>query len=154
MRLLTLASVFIHAGRRAHVDVAVGIDPAAMASAAVETAQNISLLVQDAEPGGRVVPASLTDVKNAIFVFRDVHGPLNVGPDSLELSILFEDLDSVVLPVAHETRALAINEQTVGQGEMAGLGFAGLTPGCFQLAIRREPVDPRVPVAVGDVEVS
>ena len=58
----------------------------------------------------------------------------------------------MVLPVAHEHHAVIINEQAVGQVELAGLSFAGLTPGRFQLAIRGEPVDPRVPIAVGDVE--
>ncbi len=37
---------------------------------------------------------------------------------------------------------------------MARLRFAGLTPGCLQLTIRGEPVDPRVSIAIGDVEVS
>ncbi len=48
VRPLTLTNVLINARRRGHVDIAVRIDPAAMAAATVETAQNVSLLVQDA----------------------------------------------------------------------------------------------------------
>ena len=46
---LNLTNVLINARLRTHVDIAMRIYPATMASATVETAQNIPLFVQDAE---------------------------------------------------------------------------------------------------------
>ena len=49
LRSLALTNVLVNTRWRGHVDIATRIYPAAMASATVETAQNISLPVQDAK---------------------------------------------------------------------------------------------------------
>ena len=79
---------------------------------------------------------------------------MDIGPDGLELTIAVKDLDAVVLPVAYEHRAVIIDQQAVGQVEMARLRLARLSPGRLQLAVRREPVDPGIAIAVRDVEVT
>ena len=69
----------------ADVDVAAGVDPTAVAgTAAVEACQYVSGIVQDADPGRRIVDAALADVQDALAVHGDVHGPLDVVPDGDE----------------------------------------------------------------------
>ena len=120
-------------------------------STTLEARPNGAVAAQQADSGRRTVYRTLAHVEYAVSVERDVHGPLDVIPDSQELSFRGKDLDAVVLTVTEVDLAVLPYYQAVGQVELVGALLTRLTPRRFQVAVRREAVDPSVAVAVRDV---
>src|SRR2546428_2529434 len=98
-------------------------------------------------------PAELGDERPALRVEGELRRPLHIGPLREELAVGAEHLDAVVLAVADEHAAVRVHGDAVREHELARAG-PGLAPGREELAARREAVDPRIPVAVGDVQVA
>src|SRR5206468_9043265 len=78
---------------------------------------------------------------------------LNLGPLGEELAVRAEDLDPIVFTVADEDASIAVDRHAMRDHELAGTA-AGLTPRPAELALRREVMHARVPVAIRDVEVA
>ena len=57
-------------------------------------------------------------------------------------------------PVAHVYPAVLAHQYPMGHVELAGSGLTRLSPRGDKPALGREPVDPAVALAVGDVQVS
>ena len=79
--------------------------------------------------------------------------PPRVGPLRQVLAVGAEDLDAVVLAIAHEHAPVRRHRDAVGQEELAR-ARAGHAPRPLQLTGRRELMHAAVAVAVGDVEIA
>src|SRR4029453_13371918 len=159
----------------AHVDVAARVDGEAMrrseaaGGAGVGRAparEHSSVLVEHADaavawlgegpvPLRRLSagPPELRDVRAALRVEHEVGRTLGVGPLREVLAVRTEDLDAIILAIAHEDPAVGRGGDAVGQVELAR-AFARDAPGLLQLPTRREGRDAAVAVAVRDVQIT
>src|SRR5919109_455465 len=136
------------------VNIPVRVDPTPVArSPARKARQHLAGGVQHTDARRRPVHTALADVDYAVTVDRDIHRPLDIGPDVLKLPVQTKHLNAMVLPIAHVDLAVR-DDQAVRQVEMAWGRLARLAPGLFQLAVPREPVHTGVAVAIGDIEIS
>src|SRR4029453_1822579 len=88
-----------------------------------------------------------------LAVEDDVRRAPGVGPLREVLAVRAENLDAIVLAIAHEDAAVGGHRDAVGQEELAG-ALARHTPRPLQLAAGREEVHAAVAVAVRDVEIA
>jgi hypothetical protein len=103
--------------------------------------------------GLALVPPQLGNVGASLRVEHEVGRALRVGPLAQILAVGTEDLDAIVLAVAHEHTAVGGDGDAVGDEELAG-ALARRAPRALELAGRRELVHAAVAVAVGDVEIA
>ena len=96
----------------------------------------------------------LDHVHHFIFVYEYVARPSEICPLVQKIPSRRENLDAVVFPVGHEYAAVGVHPHTVGHMELAGGGFAGLTPGKNKIPACGEFVHPSVAVAIGNVQVA
>src|SRR5438270_12008318 len=74
------------------------------------------------------------------------------APDGQQLTRTTENLDAIILAVAHED-SIAVHPDTVRQVELTRLS-ARLTPRLNQLAVLRKAVNPRVAIAIRHVQLT
>src|SRR5262252_5593564 len=79
--------------------------------------------------------------------------PLGVRPLAQVLAVRAEDLDAVVLAIAHEDAPVHRHRDAVGQEELAGPA-PRRAPGALELARGRVLMHATVAVAIGDVEIA
>src|SRR2546428_4469400 len=138
------------------VDRTIVAEPCQDGAAVVEdrhTTRQVSGDRSVAEGPQTLTPGQLGDDRDAALVENQLRRSLHVGPLGQELSVRAENLDAVVLPIAYEYAAVGVHRHAVRDHELAG-AVARFTPRAPQLAIRRELVHARVPVTIGDVEVT
>ena len=157
-------------GHFADVEVAVGVDGYAVGGGEVsrvfagggfaEAGLEVALFVVDTDAmaeAGSVddvdVGRHFRHVEVAVCVHVEARGAPDAGPLSLKLAAGGEDLDAMVLAVGDENVFVAVNDDVVGDDELA-LAGAGFSPGVDELALGAEAVDVGVAVAVGDEEVA
>src|SRR5262249_28272565 len=100
-----------------------------------------------------LVPPQLGDVGAPVAIEHDVRGSLRVGPLLEILAVGAEDLDAIVLAIAHEYAAVPVDGNAVREIEFAR-SMPGHAPRMPQLAARGKAVHATVAVAVGDVEIT
>ena len=93
------------------------------------------------------------DPQLARRVDRDPLRRAQMGPDLEQLSVRVEDLDPVVLAVAHVEPPLPVDLDVVRRVELAWLRTL-LAPRLHERPIAPEPHHSRVAVAIGNVEVA
>src|SRR3954464_10523108 len=96
------------------------------------------------------------DIDHVLLVDEDTAWAAELEPLIDVVSILVENLDAIVLPVADEEPPARIHRRRVRNIELAG-ARAFLPPGLDELAVLGEFYDPRIgvaPVSVGDKNVS
>ena len=128
-----------------------------------EPAQKLALMAVDTDPRpairhvdvDRHVGPDLADIKSTVLARLHVQPrrPMHVDPLSLVFAVAVEHLDPVIFPVGDVDPAVAVAADVVRDVELAGIG-AGLAPGEQELAVRAEFMDPRIAVAVRDVEIA
>src|SRR5262245_18256865 len=108
-------------------------------------------LTRRAVPSRRLarLPPELRHVRAALAVEDDVCRAPGVGPLREVLAVRAEDLDAIVLAIAHEDAAVGSHRDAVGQEELAG-ALPRHAPRPLQLAAWREEVNAAVAVAVRD----
>ena len=106
------------------------------------------------------VGAQKTDARDLVgdehqvaIVHPDLHGMIEVAPFGEEGTGAVEHLHAVVLTVADQHLAEAVDPDGVRRGEGAG-ARAGPAPGGDQRAVGREAMDAGIAVAVGDVDLA
>src|SRR5438552_11739243 len=143
-------------GAPGFVDRTIIAEPCQDRAAVVEDRDAARTVARDrsgAERPETFAPRQLGDDGDAARIEYELRRPLHLGPLSEELTVGTEDLDPIVLAIAHEDAAIRVDRDAVRDHELAGTA-AGLTPRPAELALRREVMHARVPVAIRDVEVT
>src|SRR5688572_16015409 len=99
------------------------------------------------------IPPELGHVRAARAVEHDVRRALDVRPLLQELALGAEDLDPIVLAIAHEHAAVGGDADTVRQHEFPR-ALARRAPRALELAGRREAMHAAVAIPIGDVQVT
>src|SRR5438874_10491333 len=128
-----------------------------------EPAQQLTVVAVDADPRpairqidvDRHVGPDLADIKSAVLARLHVQPrrPVHVDPLRFVFAVAVEHLHPMIFPVGDVDPAIGVTADVVRDIELAGIG-AGLAPGEQELAVRAEFMDPRIAVAVRDVEIA
>src|SRR5258708_6493029 len=132
------------------VEVALGItgEPMGTVDGATATADQFSVRAEQADARDLV-----GHEHHVAVVHPDLHRMIEVAPFGEESAIAVEHLDAVVLAIADQHLAAAIDPDGVRRREGPRPG-AGTTPGGEQRAVGGKPMDPGSAVTVGDVDLA